>query len=201
MPRFNLSPHDAQTLANHFAAVEGVPYPYQQVPQRNPDYLARQNEKHRAAISGTDHPDYLSQGFKLLVNPKLCRTCHSVGGFAAQQTNDPKNVRGPNLEYATDRLRPDWLKLWLARPTWTTPYTGMPVNFNPTDDPAKRTYVESFAGDAAVQWVAVRDALMNYHRLMEAHRGTTFQYPVEKKDDKKPAGNPNKAVPPKKQDE
>jgi cytochrome c2 len=201
MPRFNLSPHDAQTLANYFAAVEGVPYPYQQVPQRTPDYLAWQNEKYRALIAGTDHPDYLSQSFKLLVNPKLCRVCHSVGGFAAQQGNDPKNIRGPNLEYATDRVRPDWLKLWLARPSWTTPYTAMPVNFKPADDPAKRTYVESFGGDAAVQWVAVRDAIMNYHRLMEQYRGTTFQYPVEKKDENKPPGNASKAVPPKKQDE
>jgi len=199
MPRFNLSRHDAQTLANYFAAVEGVPYPYQQVPQRTPDYIARQNEKYRPAISGTDHPDYLSQGYKLLVNPKLCRVCHSVGGYEAQQTSDPKNVRGPDLQYATDRVRPDWLRLWLAKPTWITPYTGMPENFKPESDPTKRAYRESFAGDAAVQWVAVRDALMNYHRLMEGHRGTTFQYPVEKKDDKKPPGN--KAVPPRKQDE
>ena len=177
MPRFNMSQQDAQILANYFAAVDGVPYPYQNVPQRAPEYVAAQNLAHKAGISQTKFPDYLSQAWKLLANPKLCRQCHTVGGYPGVPTGDPKKaVQGPNLAYSTDRLRPDWLLLWLAKPSWVTPYTLMPVNFDST----KKVYEESFQGNPDTQWKAVRDALMNYHRLMEQHKGSKFDYPAPK---------------------
>ncbi|MFQ5732656.1 MAG: hypothetical protein ACE5KM_11975, partial [Planctomycetaceae bacterium] len=176
MPRFSLSREDAQTLANYFAAVDGVPYPYQNVPQRTPGYIAKQEAEHRALFSQAKHPDYLSQGWKLLANPKVCRQCHIVGGYPGLPPG-PKTVQGPRLKRAADRLRPDWLLLWLADPRWVTPYTAMPVNFDAT----KKSYPESFGGNAAVQWKAVRDALMNYHRLIEQHKTTEFQYPVPPK--------------------
>lgn len=178
MPRFNLGPRDAQTLANYFAAVEGVRYPYQQVPERNPEYIARQDRLHKQLYAGTKYPDYLTQAWKLLVNPKLCRQCHNVGGYPGLPPADPtKAVLGPDLKRAADRLRPDWTLLWIGNPTWVTPYTAMPVNFDPT----KTAYPESFQGKPAVQWRAVRDALMNYHKLMEQNKSTTFTYPAVKK--------------------
>ncbi|GAB4152277.1 MAG: hypothetical protein Tsb009_28090 [Planctomycetaceae bacterium] len=178
MPKFNLSERDARILANYFAAVDEVPYPYQQVPQRNPEYIERKNQELGFPKPGQKHSDYLSQSWKLLNDKNLCLVCHSVGGLAAQQAEGKKDaIRGPNLEYAADRLRPDWTLLWLADPRWITPYTQMPVNF----DLGKANPQEPFKGRGPIPWKAVRDALMNYHRLMEIHKKTEFQYPKPKK--------------------
>jgi len=53
--------------------------------------------------------------------------------------------------------------VWLYKPAWITPYTSMP---QPLPKDAKN-FEDLFGGDAGVQTVALRDALMNYHRLME----------------------------------
>src|SRR5262249_38497086 len=40
MPQFNMSNDEAEKLANYFAAVDEAPFPYLDVPQREPEYLA-----------------------------------------------------------------------------------------------------------------------------------------------------------------
>ena len=150
MPRFNMSDAEAHTLANYFAAVDGVPYPYQKIPQREPDYLSGKS-------SG-----YLSESWKMLNNPGLCIKCHSVGGKQVQVSNPKTDIRGPNLEHVPDRLRPDWTMLWLYNPAWITTYTSMPKAI------LRSKPVEGlFGGDGNAQNIALRDALMNYHRMME----------------------------------
>jgi hypothetical protein len=166
MPKFNLDNDEARALANYFAAHDGVPYPYQQVDQRESDYLAAMN----AAHSASDETDYLTESWKLL-NAPLCIGCHAVGGREFQKSNDPKQVQGPDLKHTVDRLRPDWLLLWLYKPQWITPYTSMPQPFGRN----QQQFPELFGGDPRTQTIAVRDALMNYHRLMES-RGKTI-YP------------------------
>ena len=105
---------------------------------------------------------YLAESWKVL-NAPLCVKCHSVGGREFKALDPTKDIRGPNLEYVSDRLRPDWLMLWLYKPAWITPYTSMP---QPLPKDAKN-FEDLFGGDAGVQTIALRDALMNYHRLME----------------------------------
>ncbi len=161
MPRFNMSADEAQALANYFAAADGAVYPYQAVPQREPEYLAEKTaELHKAFPEKTD--DYLTESWKLLNSP-TCIKCHAVGGRMPISTDPAKDIRAPNLEMAGERLRPDWLQLWLYHPTWITPYTSMPQNF-----PAgKKTLEGLFGGDGDLQTIGVRDALLNYHRVME----------------------------------
>jgi len=195
MPRFNLSNTDARSLANYFAAVDNLPYPYQEIPQRRPEYLARQNEIYREYIDGKQHPDYLSQAWKMLVNPKFyCRTCHTVGGYEVQAAGSPDAIDAPNLKYAADRLRPDWMRLWMSNPKWVTPYTAMPVNFKPAKVPELRQFKESFGGVTAIQLQAARDALVNYHTLLERHKDTQFQYPADMMKDNKGKQNNNGKV-------
>lgn len=180
MPRFNMSTSDARMLANYFAAVDGVPFPYQNVPQRTQEYVEAQNRRYREHFDGKQHPDYLSQGWKFVVNPKTaCRNCHSVGGYEVQATNDPNAIDAPNLQSVPDRLRPDWTLLWISNPKWITPYTAMPINFDKT----KNRNPSYFGGNETIQIKAVRDALMNYHQLMEQHGRTKFA----------PDTDPNKA--------
>ncbi len=157
MPQFNMSNDEAEKLANYFSAVDGAPYPYQEIPQREPEYLAAMEEQ---------HPHYLSDAWKVITKAPpvgLCAGCHSVGGREFVAGDPTKVTRGPNLDGAYARLRPDWTQLWIMNPKWFTPYTKMPSNF--TRD--KQVFPELFGGDGRQQAVAARDALMNYLRMLE----------------------------------
>jgi hypothetical protein len=166
MPRFNMSDAEAADLANYFSAVDSSEYPYQVIPQREPEYLSEMTRQ---------NPDYLKESWKML-NAPLCIKCHSVGGRDYQSTDPKTDIRGPNLGYAPDRLRPDWLALWLFKPQWITPYTSMPQPF-----PRNQQQFENmFGGDGLKQTIADRDALVNYHRLLESQGKVIWDVPAPK---------------------
>ena len=157
MPRFNLDDDDARGLANYFAAADRAEYPYQPVPQRQPAYLGLRDSE----FSGADH-DYLTESWHLF-NAPLCIKCHSLGGRQFKAVDPKKDIRGPNLDLARDRLQPDWGQVWLSNPKWFTPYTSMPQPFARN----QKLFPQHFGGDGLKQTTAVRDALMNYNLLME----------------------------------
>jgi cbb3-type cytochrome oxidase cytochrome c subunit len=165
MPRFNMSAEEAQTLANYFAAVDGEPFPYQKIPERDPDYLATQTAQYEKYLA-PQKADYLTEGWHVF-NGAACINCHSLAGREVKIGDPKKDIRGPNLEFVSDRLRPDWLMLWLYSPRWITPYTSMPQVF-PKNQAAAGDLAKYFGAENAAQVVATRDALVNYHRLMEA---------------------------------
>ena len=175
MPRFNMSNEEAQALANYFAAVDGTPYPYQLIPEREPSYLGRMEADFHQTFPDKRN-DYLTESWKML-NGQLCIKCHSVGGQQVKISNPATDIRGPNLELASDRLRPDWTMLWLFNPKWITPYTSMPAPF-PPQEPGKTRYPELFGDDGLRQTVSLRDALMNYHKLLE-REGKASPQPTE----------------------
>ncbi|MGQ0634677.1 MAG: hypothetical protein ACT4QC_08705 [Planctomycetaceae bacterium] len=168
MPQFNMNNDEARALANYFSAVDGTAYPYQDVPQRDPEYLVQKER---------DNPEYLRDAWKLLTMPPptgLCNGCHAVGGLPFVGGGDPTKVtHAPNLEGAYNRLRPEWLELWIYKPSWITPYTAMPQNF-PRD---KQQFPHLFEGDGSRQTVAARDALMNYLRILEREGKATAAAP------------------------
>ncbi|MEX1232317.1 MAG: c-type cytochrome [Planctomycetaceae bacterium] len=172
MPQFNMSSAEAQALANYFAAVDGASFPYQEIPQREPPYLARKEDQ--LDLSGHPEGEYLTQTWKLL-NAPLCIKCHSVGGREVKITDPKTDIRGPNLDLAHDRLRPDWLLLWLYNPKWITPYTSMPAPLART----KQTFPELLEGDGQAQTIGLRDALMNYNRLLEREGKLAYEPPAE----------------------
>lgn len=166
MPRFNLDDEEAQTLANYFAAKDQVPFPYQSVPQKQLEYQAKQAEQYHQEFPMAEH-DYLTSSWYVLNGP-LCRKCHNVGGNVV---DDPKQVKGPNLQRIENRLRPEWTQLWIYKPMWVYPYTSMPQNF-PPGKPADMKNL--FNGDNPRQAEAVIDALFNYTQLIETHGETTY---------------------------
>jgi cytochrome c551/c552 len=168
MPQFNMSNEEAENLANYFAAVDGVPYPYQEVPQREPEYLSEKEQ---------EHANYLHDAWRVITMAPptgLCAGCHSVGGREFVAGDPTKVTRGPNLDAAQVRLRPDWVKLWVGNPKWITPYTKMPQNF-PRD---KEVFPELFGGDGLKNVTAARDALMNYLRILEREGKATASAPA-----------------------
>lgn len=168
MPRFNMSDDEARILANYFAAADGSPYPYEAVPQAEPGYL---NEAQ--ALFQARHPqraaeaenDYLQESWKMLT-ATVCIGCHAVGGREFVAKPGDKNVtHAPDLERVSQRLRPDWLTVWISNPAWITPYTKMPLNFPADQDPSKSYHL--FDGSTKEQTLGVRDALLNYYHLLE----------------------------------
>ena len=161
MPKFNMTDAEAQALANYFAAYEGASFPYQNVPQRNATYLSDANAQYHER-----HPnrpgDYLQESWRVL-NAPICIKCHSVAGQEYKGADPKKDIRGPNLEHVADRLRPDWLMLWLHKPAWITPYTSMPPVFRKD----QKQFPPLMDTNPLDQVVGVRDALMNYVRLLE----------------------------------
>ena len=167
MPRFNMSDAEAQTLANYFAAIDGVPFPYQLVPQNQLGYQARRAAEYAEHYPNAEDESYLTASWYVLNGP-LCRKCHNVGGNVV---NDPQQVKGPNLQRVEERLRPEWTQLWVYKPMWVYPYTAMPENF-PPDKPAEMKKL--FGGENPRQAAAVIDALFNYSTLIEQHGETTY---------------------------
>ncbi len=174
MPKFNMSDEEARVLANYFAAKDGVPFPYQTIPQKQLDYQAQQANTYHSEFPEAEF-DYLTASWNVLNGP-LCRKCHNVGGNVV---NDPKQVKGPNLQRVEQRLRPEWTQLWVYKPMWVYPYTAMPENF-PADKPGEMKKL--FGGQNPRQAESVIDALFNYTQLIEIHGETTY--------------NPESATPP-----
>ena len=102
-----------------------------------------------------------------MLNVPLCIKCHSVGGQQVKISNPAPDIRGPNLDLAAERLRPDWTLLWLYSPKWVTRYTSMPVPLPPQQSGAQPRFPDLFGDKGLEQTISLRDALMNYHKLLE----------------------------------
>ena len=63
------------------------------------------------------------------------------------------------LDRVGGRIRPEYLRRWLANPKSALPYTGMPVNFPPSGPPLGQ---EFFDGTSIEQIEAVADLLLNF---------------------------------------
>lgn len=174
MPKFNISPKEARTLANYFAAVDGTEFPYQVPEHTDADYLASQHSTLVEEGLLTADASYLDEGWRTLNGP-LCIKCHSVGGRKFKVSDPAKDIQGPNLNRVHNRLRPDWVRLWLYKPTWITPYTSMPVNFPHNN---RTQFPDLFGGDPGVQIEATVDALFNYTQQMEDVGPVTYEPPA-----------------------
>lgn len=151
MPKFNFSADEVTKLVNYFAAVDRAEYPYEFDPRTQTSYLAEREAQ---------HPNRLQDALKIVTNGDYCIKCHYVGDFA------PEGVaqgHAPNLDRVYQRIRPEYLVNWIAKPQSKLPYTGMPVNF-PPDKPASQ---ELFKGSSQEQIEAIVDLLLNYDSFMK----------------------------------
>lgn len=171
MPRFNMTDDEAQALANYFAAVDGVPFPYQRIPQQEPQYLAERETRFHTEF-GKDDTTYLHESW-LALNIPQCNACHAVGGKPYRGTDPTKDIHGPNLDRVQQRLRPDYLSLWMRKPKAFLPYTSMPANF-PRNT---QNFPDLFDSDQSWQAQGVADALLNYYNLMEQYGETEYTPP------------------------
>jgi hypothetical protein len=67
----------------------------------------------------------LTDAMRIVVNNNYCVKCHRVGDFEPAGTD---RAKAPNLADVYRRLRPDYVRKWIANPKSILPYTSMPVN-------------------------------------------------------------------------
>jgi len=138
MPRFNMSSDEATKLANYFAVVSNADYPYEFNERRRAGHLADAETDYQQRLKEVSAPDAsidgtrLDAAMRIVTDKNYCVTCHIIGDFEAKTIDLAK---GPDLAKIHKRMRPDYLRRWLAKPVSILPYTGMPVNI--PYDPAK----------------------------------------------------------------
>ena len=162
MPKFNMSPDEATKLVNYFAAVENVDYPFEFDPRMRADHLA---ESEAEFAGGTNGENRLDHAMKIVTNGNYCVKCHLVGDFMPEGS---VRALAPDLAKVETRLRPDYMRRWIANPLKILPYTPMPVNitYNPDDPHLGGVEQLLFPGTSIEQLDGVVDLLAHYGEYM-----------------------------------
>ena len=139
MPTFHFSDADATDLVHYFASSSGKSFPYltAEAPAPAGERLAETES---------------------LFKELQCINCHVIGQLRPGQ--DPGSA-APNFLMAKDRLRPDWIPLWLKNPNALLDGTRMPSFWDFSDEAHPTSPSKTFDGDARRQIDALRDYLMH----------------------------------------
>lgn len=119
MPTFRLSEDDVAKLVRFFQAMANQPFVHQAEP------LVPLTDAERAAAD------------KIWAKGN-CLQCHLVDGI---KTAIDGETKAPNLTYAAERLRPDWMPRWIRAPKEMQPRTSMLHVFR-FDEPTRRWVVD-----------------------------------------------------------
>lgn len=159
MPKFNLSSDDAEKLVNYFGARDAAEFPYDKSDRLRSDY--------NFAASATVAEQLKNETFKMdgamkiVTDANYCVKCHLIGDYAPEG-----NVRAhaPDLSLAQFRLRPDYVRQWIANPKRLLHYTPMPVNIPYlADDPHLGGVSQDLLAGTSIQQVdALVQLLQNY---------------------------------------
>jgi len=172
MPKFNMSPAEATKLVNYFAAKDNAKYPYEFKERRQSGHLAQAEEKFQRYLEahmgegggegGNPPENRFDAAMNIVVDKNYCRTCHIVADY---DPGGDLKAKAPNLAEVYQRLRPDFVRRWIARPAQILPYTGMPENvkYNP-QDPVHLGGVSQqlYPGTSVDQIDGLVDLLMNF---------------------------------------
>lgn len=180
MPKFNMSRDEATKLVNYFAAVDNANYPYEASEVRQDSRLAeRQAAYEKRAEDDANRPgaNRLDDAMKIVIDKKsFCAQCHIIADF---QPDGQGRNRGPNLADVHRRLRPEYLRNWIANPKMILPYTGMPINFGyePHVKQHSKFPATQFVGDGEQVVDALVDLLMNFDQYSKQKNLITPQIP------------------------
>ncbi len=180
MPRYALSTLEADRLARYFAAIDGVDERREHVPQRNTIYLEQADQAYRQRLQQAAGTEGLSRGIRLehalqiLADRNYCITCHIVGDYEPVTSDRAKAVDLAGLHH---RLRPEWLRRWIANPVSLIPYTSMPVNipFHPDQEHSGGVDQDLYLGTSVEQLDAVVDLLLNFDSFATSRSSVSDQ--------------------------
>ncbi len=160
MPKFTLSSDDARKLVDYFAAMDRARYPYVYSPRQSEAHLETAAAKYQLRLPEDERGTRTRLGDAMKLATNICSQCHLMGDFSPG--GNPRAL-APRFGDVHARLRPDWVRSWIANPTRHVWYTGMPVNFPPGKqytDPEKKL----FRGTSVEHIDAVTDLLMHWSK-------------------------------------
>jgi len=169
MPRFPFRGDQAQQLVAYFAAVDGADHPLNNIAQRQESYLAAAHERYRDRLAelsddaDTLEGDHLDDAMRFLVDEAYCVKCHLIGNFSPGAN---PQMLAPNLANVYRRLRPGYVRQWIADPRSVLPYTTMPAYIPYQKDAPHLGGVSQdlYHGTSVEQLDALVDLLMNFDR-------------------------------------
>lgn len=106
MPTFDLTDQELNQLSQFFSALDNVPYPFEESWFSEPP------------------SQYVEEG-RAVFNTLRCLQCHVTGPVDIQSVD--ASSLAPNIALVRERLRPDWITLWLKDPSKILPGTKMPT--------------------------------------------------------------------------
>jgi hypothetical protein len=168
MPKFNLSPDEATKLVNYFAARDNANYPFEFDQRTRDDYLEIAEHRYLELVeqlpeaARAEGASRLNDAMNIVIDRNYCIQCHRVGDF---EPSGSDRAKAPDLSQVYDRLRPEFVRDWVAFPQRFLPYTGMPVNipYDPNAPNLGGVSQELFHGTSIEQLDGVVDLLMNYN--------------------------------------
>jgi cytochrome c551/c552 len=173
MPRFNLSPAESRRLVDYFLAVGQLVDGHDVVLQHRPtswNSAAQAHAERVRNLADNDAPDpatlatnsYFQDAMKIVTNENYCVTCHLIGDYRPAGISQ---TQAPDLTQVHRRLRADYVRRWIARPSGILPYTSMPINITyNADAPHLGSGVpqDLFPGTSVEQLDALVNLLMNF---------------------------------------
>lgn len=191
MPRYNLSAQEATTLARYFAASEAVEFPYEFRGRRQSEHVAQMEQQYQDLLrAGGADPSAartrLGDAMGIVTDRNYCIKCHRVGDF---EPDVAVRSKGPDLTQVYLRLRPNYVRDWIADPRKVLPYTGMPVNipYDPAPPHLGGISQQLCVGTSVQQLESLVDLLMNYDIYTRKTLG-----PIKPSSPKAPASEPAK---------
>ncbi len=159
MPQFNMSSEEATKLVNYFAAKDGAEFPFEYSSRTSSAHLAKSQTKYSEKVG--EEADRLDAAMEIVTSTQYCVQCHLIGDFVPE--GSPR-AHAPNLGMAQYRLRPEYVRDWIANPKRILPYTSMPVNvvYDPNSETLGGVEQNLFTGTSVEQVDALVDLLMNY---------------------------------------
>ncbi|MCA9264562.1 MAG: c-type cytochrome, partial [Planctomycetales bacterium] len=161
MPRFNMSSEEATDLVNFFMARDNVEYPFQFDPRTRATHLVAEEAEFAAKEGASGDLGHLDAAMNIVVSNDYCVKCHLVGDFEPQGSD---RAKAPDLSEVYSRLRPEYMRRWIANPAKILPYTSMPQNipFDPESDTLGGMAQTLYPGTSIEQLDALVDLLSNY---------------------------------------
>jgi mono/diheme cytochrome c family protein len=199
MPRFPLRGDETQRLVAYFASVDGAEQPLNKIAQRQEAYLTAARERYRRRLAELSDEaeaplegDHLDDAMRFLIDEGYCVKCHLIGDFSPGAS---PQMLAPNLADVYRRLRPDYVRRWIADPRHVLPYTTMPAYIPYQEDAPHLGGVSQdlYHGTSIEQLDALVDLLMNFDRhsvtrspitpLVEAAKVPADESPAEPQPD------------------
>ncbi len=139
MPTFGFDEEELRTMVHYFA------------------HLNEQTLSYQGHPTPKSTPEKIEAG-RALVEKLQCEKCHQVSAESAAMGT---SFLAPDLNLTKNRLKPEWVKDWVADPQKLEPGTMMPAFFT-EGEPSPITDV--LEGDAGKQIEAIRDYLFVYQK-------------------------------------